>query len=150
MRTLFNHTPVSGTSGSTQKPEHSEQSRFVPRSQGHPSSQNLDFHANIVHTRRSPFLQDKHKCDFSLRGYSSKHGLVENTRTVHRHNTLICELCLKAFKSRKTSDASSTMRDLSLFVLCKACHQYNEHLKALAWLNSPQVFKKRYSKSACS
>ena len=28
---------------------------------------------------------------------------------------------------------------LSLFILCKARHQYNERLKALALLNSPQV-----------
>ena len=29
---------------------------------------------------------------------------------------------------------------LSLFVMCKAWHQYNERLKALALLNSPQMF----------
>ena len=28
---------------------------------------------------------------------------------------------------------------LSLFVMCKAWHQYNERLKALALLNSPQM-----------
>ena len=102
MRTLFNQTfPLRerrGLHGS----QNTVNSRFLPRSQGFPSSQNLDFHANIVHTRRSPFLLDKHTYDFSLRGYSSKHDLVEKTHTVHRHNTLICELSLKAFKSKKT------------------------------------------------
>ena len=29
---------------------------------------------------------------------------------------------------------------LSLFIMCKAGHQYNERPRALALLNSPQVF----------
>ena len=36
---------------------------------------------------------------------------------------------------------------LSSFVMCKACHQYNERLKALALLNSPQL--KVYNPEEC-
>ena len=36
----------------------------------------------------TPFMQDKHTCDSSLRGHSSKHDILEYTCAIHRHNTL--------------------------------------------------------------
>ena len=38
---------------------------------------------------------------------------------------------------------------LSLFIMCKARHQYNERLRALALLNSPQVIVKSYGQHTC-
>ena len=83
MKTLFNQILLLWGRQGLHSSQNTVFKQYHPlwRSQGLHFSQNLDIHVNIGHTldNNYPFLQDKNTCDSSLREYSSKRDLLENT-----------------------------------------------------------------------